>query len=59
MTKYWNLIKGLTITQAALVAGVALVLALFVIRGGLVNSFLWLVGLAALAIGAINKASYG
>ena len=59
MTQYFTMIKTLTLMHAIIIAVVAIVLALFVIQQGIVNTFLWMIGLGALAIGAINKASYG
>lgn len=51
-------IKTLTLVGAAILAGIAFALALFVFRRGFLNLALWTVGVAALIVGAVNKVSY-
>jgi len=59
MSQYLMMVKSLTLWQGAAIAFVALALALFLIQRGVVNTILWLIGIGALGIAVVNKASYG
>ena len=54
-----SFIKTLTIIPALMIFAVSAVLAIFVLRSGLLNAVAWLVGLGALVIAGINHLSYG
>ena len=54
-----NFIRSITLWHGIIAAVIAIALAMFVIRGGILNSILWLVGIAAVVIGVINQISYG
>ena len=57
MTLDW--VKNLTLVHAVIVVVVALALAGFVFRNGILNLALWVVAIGAAIIGAINYLSYG
>ena len=57
MTLDW--VKNLTLIHAVIVVVVALALAGFVFRNGIINLVLWVVAIGAAIIGAINYLSYG
>lgn len=52
-------IQSIGLWLGVAIAAVLIGLAVFVFRRGLLNTVLWLVGLAAAAIGVINRISYG
>ena len=54
-----SFIKSITLLHGVIAAVVAIVLAMVVFRGGLLNLLLWIVGLGALVVGVINQISYG
>ena len=58
MNAYWGMLKSLSLVHAAIIAVITIGLALFFVQRGLINTILWVVGLAALAVGVVNKASY-
>ena len=51
-------VKGLTLWHAVVIAAVAILAGMFVFRSGLLNTLAWVVAIAALAVGAVNKLSY-
>lgn len=52
-------VKQITLWTGVGIGAVLIVLATFVFRSGLLNTLLWIVGLAAAAVGVVNYLSYG
>lgn len=59
MTMLIERVKSLTLIHAIIAAVVAALLASLVVKGGILNTILWIVAVGALAVGAINYLSYG
>lgn len=57
--QYLMAVKSITLMHAIVAAVVMVAVAILVVKGGILNSLLWIAAIAVLVIGAINKVSYG